>query len=95
MLDNPDNLTVSPRGGIVMCEDGGGSDFVRGLTPGGEVFDLAKNILNDTEWAGATFSPDGRTLFVNIQGPTRGQAADHEGEGLTVAIWGPWRRGAL
>lgn len=31
------------------------------------------------EWAGATFSPDGRWLFVNIQTP-----------GITFAITGPW-----
>jgi hypothetical protein len=36
------------------------------------------------EFAGATFSPDGETLFVNIQTP-----------GSTFAIWGPWRKGAL
>ena len=32
-----------------------------------------------SEWAGATFSPDGKTLFVNIQTP-----------GITFAITGPW-----
>ena len=35
VLDYPDNITVSPRGGIVMCEDGEGEQFVRGLTPEG------------------------------------------------------------
>ena len=24
LADNPDNITVSPRGGLVLCEDGGG-----------------------------------------------------------------------
>ena len=33
----------------------------------------------DSEWAGAAFSPDGKTLFVNIQTP-----------GITLAIDGPW-----
>ena len=33
----------------------------------------------NSEWAGATFSPDGATLFVNIQTP-----------GITFAISGPW-----
>jgi Bacterial protein of unknown function (DUF839) len=46
--------------------------------------DFAKNLVNDNEFAGATFSPDGPTLFVNIQTP-----------GATCAIWGPWERGAL
>lgn len=92
VLDSPDNLTVNPHGGLVMCEDGGGDNFLRGLTPSGEVYDLAKNTLNGREWAGATFSPDGRTLFVNIQGPTGGTTEAGAGEGLTLAIWGPWRR---
>ena len=24
--NNPDNITVSPRGGVLLCEDGGGVD---------------------------------------------------------------------
>ena len=36
----------------------------------------------DDEFAGSTFSPDGRTLFVNIQAS----------RGRTFAIWGPWHR---
>ena len=36
----------------------------------------------DDEFAGSTFSPDGHTLFVNIQA----------GRGMTFAIWGDWRR---
>ena len=27
VLESPDNVCVSPRGGIVLCEDGGGQDF--------------------------------------------------------------------
>ena len=34
------------------------------------------------EFAGSTFSPDGHTLFVNIQAS----------RGMTFAIWGPWER---
>jgi secreted PhoX family phosphatase len=29
VLDAPDNITVSPRGGIVICEDGDGTQFLR------------------------------------------------------------------
>jgi secreted PhoX family phosphatase len=86
-LDCPDNLCVSPQGGLLICEDGRGEQFLRGLTPQGQIFDFAKNTVKgfeDRELAGATFSPDGRTLFVNIQTP-----------GLTFAIWGPLKRGAL
>jgi secreted PhoX family phosphatase len=84
VLDAPDNLCVSPRGGLAICEDGGGSNYVRGLTVDGRVFDFAQNILNASEFAGSCFSPDGKTLFVNIQSP-----------GLTLAIWGPWERGGF
>ncbi|HEX6289092.1 MAG TPA: alkaline phosphatase PhoX [Herpetosiphonaceae bacterium] len=88
VLDAPDNLCVSPRGGLVLCEDGRGDQYVRGLTQDGRIFDIAQNLAyvngSANEFAGATFSPDGETLFVNIQNP-----------GLTFAIWGPWSEGAL
>ena len=83
ILDFPDNVTTSPRGTLVVCEDGGSFNFLRGLTREGRLFDIAQNKIagqiND-EFAGATFSPDGKTLFVNIQA----------GTGLSFAIWGPW-----
>jgi uncharacterized protein len=87
VLDMPDNLCVSPNGGLIVCEDGNNEQYVRGLTREGQIFDVAKNILpgyEGVEFAGATFSPDGQTLFINIQTP-----------GMTLAIWGPWERGAL
>jgi secreted PhoX family phosphatase len=94
VLEMPDNLTVSPRGGIVICEDGEqDGNFVRGLTPDGKIFDFANNILNSREFAGAAFSPDGKTLFVNIQGD--GAPGEDGNLGMTFAIWGPWERGAL
>ena len=43
-----------------------------------------KNFTGDfrgKEWAGATFSPDGKWLFANIQTP-----------GFTLAITGPWQQ---
>jgi secreted PhoX family phosphatase len=97
VLDSPDNITVSPRGGLVLCEDGGGDQWLRGMSRGGQIFDFARNLLNDNEFAGACFSPDGHTLFVNIQGATSGDPTDSEvkGSGLTLAIWGPWAKGAL
>jgi secreted PhoX family phosphatase len=87
VLDRPDNICVTPRGGLIICEDGSNEQFLRGLTPDGRIFDFAKNMVpgfERVELAGATFSPDGETLFVNIQTP-----------GITFAIWGPWRKGAL
>jgi uncharacterized protein len=94
VLSSPDNITVSPRGGLVLCEDGGAeTQFLRGLTRDGRIFDFAEFLLNEREWAGATYSPDGQTLFVNIQGDT---SSDGPGNlGYTFAIWGPWEAGAL
>jgi secreted PhoX family phosphatase len=80
-FEGPDNITVSAHGFAVMCTDGEDDDqFLAGTTPRGRTFPLAYNRLSDDEFAGACFSPDGRTLFANIQQP-----------GHTLAIWGPWR----
>lgn len=79
LLDEPDNITVSPFGDLFLCEDGGGVQYVVGVTRAGELYQFAFNNYNDSEFAGACFSPDGQTLFVNIQTP-----------GITYAIWGPW-----
>lgn len=79
-FDSPDNLTVGPHGFAVACTDGQDDQWLVGITDDGAVFPFAKNVLNSSEFAGATFSPDGKTLFANIQDP-----------GLTVAIWGPWQ----
>lgn len=92
VLDYPDNITVSPRGGIVICEDGTGEQHIRGLTRGGAIFDFARNLLNNDEFAGACYSPNGQVLFVNIMGSTLDGGAT---KGVTLAIRGPWERGAL
>ena len=97
VLNAPDNITVSPRGGLVLCEDGSGEEFLHGLTVDGQIFKFAKNsvVLNGqrngltgdfsgSEFAGACYSPDGKWLFANIQSP-----------GITVAITGPWEDGGL
>ena len=77
---NADNLTVAPWGDLLICEDCSGVDRLIGITPRGETYLLARNAHNESELAGCCFSPDGSTLFVNIQDP-----------GITFAITGPWR----
>ena len=107
-FDGPDNVCVSPRGGLVFCEDATAAQFLRGVTPSGEVFDLARNLRNSIEFAGACFSPDGKTLFVNLYGrgnerttqPYRSPVQIPVGperfeRSATLAIWGPWRSGPL
>ena len=79
LVDNADNLTVTPWGDLILCEDGSGDQFLVGVTPDGAIYKFGRNAVSDSELAGAVFSPDGSTLFVNIQ---------HDG--LTLAITGPW-----
>jgi secreted PhoX family phosphatase len=79
--DGPDNITVSAHGGLIIAEDGEGASHLVGSTDDGDVFFLARNELNDSEFAGPCFSGDKKTLFANIQSP-----------GYVLAIQGPWRK---
>ena len=95
VMSFPDNLTVSPRGALLVCEDTERSQpQLIGVSLDGETFPLCVDPTDD-EWCGATFSPDGRVLFANLQGSTEGDAAAPAVPGRTVAIWGPWSRGPL
>ena len=101
VLEAPDNLCITPNGAMLFCEDDAVNDSdTNVLAPGitdvnrliglglaGEPFEFAVNRLNDSEFAGATFSPDGEILFVNLFGDAT------PGSGMTCAIWGPWERG--
>jgi hypothetical protein len=97
VLNMPDNLTLSPRGGLVICEDGTMTPCVHGLTRDGRIFRFARNNIkidqprngltgdfSRREFAGATYSPDGKWLFFNVQSP-----------GVTFAVTGPWADGGL
>jgi secreted PhoX family phosphatase len=90
LLDMPDNICVRPgTGQLFICEDsdyvglgGNPENYIRILTPDGRIADLARNItpnFQKSEFAGTTFSHDGKTLFVNLQAV-----------GATFAIWGDW-----
>lgn len=95
LLDEPDNVTVTPFDDLFLCEDSSDDfQYIVGVNEKGELYQFAKNLLFSqvtddpakqpfvgNEFAGACFSPDGRTFFVNIQTP-----------GITFAIWGPWER---
>ncbi|HVF33912.1 MAG TPA: alkaline phosphatase PhoX, partial [Candidatus Saccharimonadia bacterium] len=97
-LDYPDNVCFSPRGGLVICEDGvREGKLLQGLSATGGLFPFARNdvVLHGApfghagdfrraEWAGACFSRDGRWLFANVYSP-----------GFSVAITGPWRSGLI
>jgi len=79
LLRNCDNVTIAPWGDLIVCEDTSGKCRLIGITPEGEFYIFAENRTAGQELAGACFSPDGSTLFFNVQNP-----------GYTVALTGPW-----
>ena len=90
VLDMPDNICLKPNSELLfICEDsdyksaeGTPENYLRILAPNGKIADFAKNIttgFEKSEFAGSTFSEDGKTLFVNLQAV-----------GVTLAIWGDW-----
>jgi secreted PhoX family phosphatase len=78
-LRGPDNLTIAPWGDIIVAEDGPSTQHLFGLTPDGRFYGIAQNDVSRGEFAGVCFSPDGSTLFCNLQR-----------EGMTLALRGPW-----
>ncbi|MEU5979341.1 alkaline phosphatase PhoX [Streptomyces sp. NPDC047315] len=86
--ESPDNICLAPGGNLMVCEDGDGAQHVYGLSRKGELYEMARNRQNigtpeAPEWgefAGAVFSPDGETMYVNCYRP-----------GTTFAVTGPWQ----
>ena len=82
LFNNCDNLTMAPWGDLIVCEDTEDDTnhcALVGIRPDGTQYLVANNAYSDSELAGVCFSPDGKTMFVNIQYP-----------GMTIAITGPW-----
>ena len=104
--NNPDNVTVSPRGGIVLCEDGGFGDAgarLLGLNPAGEAYMFC---LNNTNLSASQISAAGKSVAAgDYRGfEFAGACFDPSGRvlfvsiqtpGITFAISGPWARGNL
>ena len=74
-----DNLTITPWGAVMACEDNGETNRLHIIDQDGNIQLFGVNKSSKSELAGAVFSPSGKTLFVNIQE-----------NGETVAITGPW-----
>lgn len=90
VLEKCDNITIAPWGDLIVVEDGEGEQFIRGVTPSGQIYTIGRNAASDTdneysEITGPCFSPDGTTLFFNVQ----------RGPGRTFAVRGPWERRSL
>jgi secreted PhoX family phosphatase len=102
--ENPDNLLVTPRGGLLLCEDNAGpttndAERLLGLTLDGQVFTFAKNNVV------LAASPNGVVQPGDYrQSEWAGAVYSPDGRwlfvniqtpGITIAITGPWRRGPL
>lgn len=85
LIDFADNITIAPWNHLILCEDKytlAPFNHLKGVTPDGRTYVIGRNVHTDrAELAGACFSPDGSTMFVNIYAP-----------GMTLAITGPWAR---
>ena len=79
LLRNCDNLIMAPWGDLLICEDTESNCGLIGVRPDGEQYEIASNRYSKSEVTGVCFSPDGGTLFLNIQYP-----------GITLAITGDW-----
>lgn len=108
--NNPDNVTVSPRGGVVLCEDGGASTDafgsgarLLGLDAGGQAYIFCKNNVN---LSAAQIAAAGKSVSAGDRRSSEfcGACFDPTGRllfvnmqtpGITFAITGPWAKGNL
>lgn len=105
--NNPDNITVSPRGGILVCEDSGGTlTRLLGVTPAGRSFPFAENnaVIEETIDGKPAIEPDDYRSQ-EFAGATFAAGAGPDGSdvlfvniqtpGITFAIRGPFEEGGL
>jgi len=86
IMEYCDNICVAPWGDLIVVEDSDKDQYIRGVTPSGEVYTIGRNADTGpdgekSEITGPCFSPDGLTLFFNVQ----------QNPGRTFAVRGPWR----
>ena len=80
-MHNADNISFTPWGDLIVCEDRSGHCGLFILRMDGSYSQFAYHRGSTSELAGVCFAPDGKTLFVNVQE-----------SGLTLAITGPFSR---
>jgi len=101
--NNIDNITLSPRGGIVCCEDGGDTagNRLMGFTRDGASFEFARNRIQiDAAIPGKPAIARGDYRRYEWCGACfdpsgRWLFANVQRPGVTFAISGPWSRGPL
>jgi secreted PhoX family phosphatase len=103
-LDNPDNITVSPRGGLLLCEDAAGgqnlpAERLVGLTLDGNTFTFGVNNVilpsayNERVPAGNYTGSEWAGACYSPDG--RWLFVNIQTPGITFAIRGPWGAGPL
>ena len=107
---NPDNITVSPKGGVILCEDGGESPDQYG--PGARLIGLNRAgasyyfCKNNVELTAEQIAAAGKVIeegdyrdseFCGACWGPRGATmfVNIQTPGITFAITGPWHRGNL
>jgi uncharacterized repeat protein (TIGR03803 family) len=103
--DNPDNLTVTPRGGLLLCEDPTGlpirtaSTRLIGLTLDGATFPFAANdiVLAKARNSGIAAGDYRQSEWAGACYSPDGQwlFVNVYSPGVTFAITGPWGKGPL
>lgn len=100
-LDNPDNLTVTPRGSLLFCEDNSGNpsylqdgvstERMVALTKNGKIFTFATNLMDfRAGQLGPYTRPSGRTFNGNMRGNEwAGACFDRTGKWLFANVQTP------
>jgi secreted PhoX family phosphatase len=88
--DNPDNISVSPSGGIILCEDGDQDDgnglSLLGLLPNGQSFEFARNSINIEPGDAGALAAAGH----DPDAVGTGYFGDNEFAGATFSSNGQW-----
>ena len=109
VLNMPDNLAISPRGGILICEDCGTTTVktdagierfyprLQMLSPEGDIFPLGFNnvIINERTMGKEGDFRSSEWTGVNFSPDGQWLFANIQSPGFTAAITGPWEKGFL
>ncbi len=95
--NNPDNITISPRGGILTCDDGdavedefGAGNRLMGYTDHGEAYIFAKNNINLSDADLAAMGRSGQFAAKDDRGNEfAGATFDFDGQTLFVNVQTP------
>jgi uncharacterized protein len=102
--ENPDNIVVTPRGGLLMCEDSSGAttndaERLLGLMLSGQVFTFAKNNVNLTASPNGVIQPgdyrQSEWAGACYSPDGRWLFVNIQSPGITFAITGPWHKGPI